>query len=249
MRTGISRRARRDRPETHQRREATFMKQLFVIAQKRSGSTLLQRILNQIPGFSISGENGGAFIALADFYDKLSSIPSHKSTIRSYEEGKSGVKPSWLNPWIDDIERILDHLRRMMQDMYAAEGTQVWGFKEIRYGRFGESYDEFVGQLTLLRVLFPRSKFVLLSRGMDALIQSNLRRPPEGRGYTEDQLTQMVKLQFSHFQRFAQEHPDNSFMLFYEDIRDQTPRLRKELFEFLQVPFNEAFMKPMARDL
>jgi hypothetical protein len=225
------------------------MKQLFVIAQKRSGSTLLQRILNQIPGVSISGENGGAFISLADFYATLSRIPSHKSAMRSYAEGQTSAKPSWLNPWIDDTERILDHLRRMMEDMYAVEGTKVWGFKEIRYGRFGESYDRFLAQVSFLRLLFPSCRLLLLSRQMDSLIQSNLKRPPEGRGLTGDELTQMVRLQFSHFERFSRESPEGSFLLFYEDIRDQTPRFRTELFDFLQVPFEESYLKPMARDL
>jgi hypothetical protein len=210
---------------------------------------LLQRILNQIPGFSIAGENGGAFLSLADFYDKLSKVLSNKSTIREYVEGETNVKPSWLNPWIDDVERILDHLRRMMQEMYAGPETRVWGFKEIRYGRFGESYDEFLGQVSFLRTLFPSCKLLLQSRKMESLIASNLKRPPEGRDLTADELARMVRLQFSHFERFIRENPENSFLSFYEDIRDQTPRFRKELFDFLQVPFEESYLKPMARDL
>lgn len=225
------------------------MKQLFILAQKRSGSTLLQRILNQIPGFSISGENGGAFLSLADFYNKLSKIPSYKYALRTYVEGETNAKPSWLNPWIDNTEKILDHLRLMMQEMYAAHGTKVWGFKEIRYGRFGESYDDFLKQVSFLRVLFPSCKLLFLSREMGSLIRSNLQRPPEGRDLTEDELSQMVRLQFSHFERFSQETPEGSFLLFYEDIRDQTPRFRKELFDFLQVPLREEYLKPMARDL
>lgn len=225
------------------------MNQLFIVAQKRTGSTLLQRILNQIPGFSISGENGGAFLSLADFYNKLSKIRSYRFAIRTFVEGETNAKPSWLNPWIDNTEGILDHLRRMMEEMYASNGTRVWGFKEIRYGRFGESYDEFLAQVSFLRVLFPSCKLLLLSREMESLIRSNLKRPPEGRNLSEDELTRMVRLQFSHLERFSREYREGSFLLFYEDIRDQTPRFRKDLFEFLQVPFDQSYLKPMARDL
>ena len=225
------------------------MDQLFIVAQKRTGSTLLQRILNQIPGFSISGENGGAFNSLADFYSKLAKISSYKYASHTYVEGETDAKPSWLNPWMDNTERILDHLRLMMQEMYAAPGTKVWGFKEIRYGRFGESYEEFLEQVSFLRVLFPSCKLLLLSREMGSLIRSNLKRPPEGRDLTPDELTRMVRLQFSHLERFSRQYPESSFLLFYEDIRDQTPRFRKEMFEFLQVPFDESYLKPMAKDL
>jgi hypothetical protein len=62
------------------------MNQLFIIAQKRTGSTLLLRILNQIPGFSIAWENGGAFFHLTKFYHQIEAIRSNRIAIDTYVE-------------------------------------------------------------------------------------------------------------------------------------------------------------------
>lgn len=225
------------------------MNQLFIIAQKRTGSTLLQRIINQIPGFSISGENGGAFIHLAKFYRQLLIIPSKNITIQSFTEGETTTKPSWLNPWIHHTENIRENLRAMMEEMYAVQGSHVWGFKEIRYGRFGEPYNEFVEQISFLRDLFPTCKLLFLTRKMESLIDSNLKRPPKGIKLSDEEITRLLRLQFSHFQKYLDEYPGNTFLLSFEDILSQKPLFREKMFEFLEVPLKEDYLRPLKKNL
>src|SRR5471032_449985 len=44
---------------------------LFIVTYGRSGSTLLQGLLNAIPGYRIYGENGGYLTALHGAYEAL----------------------------------------------------------------------------------------------------------------------------------------------------------------------------------
>lgn len=225
------------------------MKQLFIIAQKRTGSTLLQRILNQIPGFLISGENGGAFLHLAKFYHQIMLIPSKEVAIDFYEEGVSEMKPSWMNPWMKKTDQICTRLREMMEEMYGREDATVWGFKEIRYGRFGESYEDFVVQLSFLRSLFPNCKFIFLTREMESLIASNLKHPPRGKPLSSEVLSGFVRLQFSHFKKYQQANPGETFLLSFEDIVSQKALFKDEMFKFLEVPFKEEYLKPLQKNL
>lgn len=225
------------------------MKQLFILAQKRTGSTLLQRILNQIPGFAIAGENGGAFLHLAKFHKLILNIPSKKNVLQKYVEGESEIKPAWLNPWVDDVPRIQRYLRAMMTQMYDVQGCRVWGFKEIRYGRFGETYEEFLNQVSFFRDLFPDCRLLFLTRSLDALIESNLKHPPRGLDLTDETLARFVKLQLSHFEAYEKAYADHAFLLSFEDIIQRTPRFCEALFEFLNVPFQKDYLAPLKKDL
>ena len=44
---------------------------VFIVAQGRSGSTLLLKLLNSIKGYNICGENHGAISQLSAFYDSV----------------------------------------------------------------------------------------------------------------------------------------------------------------------------------
>ena len=131
---------------------------VIVLGQGRSGSTLILRLLNGVPGVRISGENLRAFDHLRHFADNYRQADRHRHS--------NFYKLAWAAPC--NHEQILGYLRQMVIAMHGP--GDLIGFKEIRYGR--ESYEEFAADLDWLRGLLPGVRFVLNTRDTESCIHS-----------------------------------------------------------------------------
>lgn len=142
----------------------TALDYVFVIAYGRSGSTLLQGILNSIPGYDIHGENRGALRDLFRYHTTLNEQRIAKS--RSQELSQ---RSSWYGIDRYDHERALEMMRSLVVDtvLRPMPGTRVVGFKEIRW--FGADWRDY---LNFLRKLFPGARFVLNTRSHEAVARS-----------------------------------------------------------------------------
>lgn len=137
---------------------------LFIVTYGRSGSTLLQAILNSIPGYAIRGENGGAVKHLWRFHREMAE--------RSSSRRRALPLPS-DNPWwgIDGFDEeisagtIRDLVDRTV--LHPPRGTRTTGFKEVRY--LGEDTPDYVRWLA---ATFPGSRFVFNSRNLDDVVLS-----------------------------------------------------------------------------
>jgi hypothetical protein len=142
---------------------------LFVITYGRSGSTLLQGLLNAIPGYRIYGENGGFLTRLHEAHEALADANRHLA---------DPEKDTCHNPWFGSSRydrgaltaSFRDFADRILFDPAGAPDVRVFGFKEIRYSDLGaEKLSKF---LDFLLEIYPKSAIVFNSRNIDDVVKS-----------------------------------------------------------------------------
>lgn len=222
---------------------------LFVVAQGRSGSTLLLKLLNNIEGYNICGENYGAISNLAGFYQSIlkttTMVPKKEGKFCSYEElinlPKQKILSSpkeikdysgfeWYN--IYNIESIENKLQELIIDLFNPEKKfKVWGFKEIRFGiENTENYTTFSDELNFIKKLFPKAKFLFLTRNIESLLKSAwwAENPEKSREKLEKQ-------QFL-FQEYHNNNIQFSYSITYNDLINNTKVLHG-MYDFLGEEF------------
>lgn len=156
---------------------------VFVLGLMRSGTTLVQRVLNSHPGVTIWGEHGGAYRRIftlpevepfrlddhhreriAHGYRRRKAVVGKLSDPAAFDAYVSPVEPEGYEDSLDDI------IRRHLEGLFTtglAPGT-VWGFKETRYAG-----NVFPG----LARLFPDARFVFVTRSAAPWVSSVVRAP------------------------------------------------------------------------
>lgn len=137
----------------------------------RSGSTLLQRVLNVHAEITIWGEHGAFLSGILQSYE-AASVPD---TVRNLEAGfaardqvigeladKTSFTP-WVSPFTStDLEA---RVEGMIRDLFTRglDPSVRWGFKEIRYNQ---------QELVTLMKIFPEAHLVILARDLPGFAQS-----------------------------------------------------------------------------
>jgi hypothetical protein len=137
---------------------------VFIVAYGRSGSTLLQGILNSIPGYDIHGENHDALHHLFGYHYALDTARAKNTRATELP-----TESSWYGIDRYDRTQALRAMRRLFVQtvLRPRPDTRVVGFKEIRWmHRDWEPYLDF------LRELFPGARFVINSRSHESVAQS-----------------------------------------------------------------------------
>jgi hypothetical protein len=137
---------------------------LFVMTYGRSGSTLVQGLLNSIPGYLIRGENSAALTHLHAF---------HRTLVEESARGNLANRRKVTHPFfgmpdfppavsLADIRRlVLDTVLRPEPD------TRVTGFKEIRWYQ-----EDLAAYVDFLRGVFPGARFVVNTRNQADVLKS-----------------------------------------------------------------------------
>jgi hypothetical protein len=149
-------RAHRDQPQPHY---------LFVLSVGRTGSTLVQGVLNSVPGVVIRGENGGL---LLDLYHLHAKALHHRDRLARTETLLSATHPWWgMDGYPEDLA--LREFRHLATDLLLRPpaGAHTVGFKEISWPD-GE-VQPFVD---FLRDVFPGARFVLSTRRLEDVATS-----------------------------------------------------------------------------
>lgn len=148
----------------HLRHRRESLDYLFIVTYGRSGSTLLQGIVNSIPGYLIRGENRGALYHLFRYHETCR-IERKKFSRKVLLDGR--------HPWfgIDKYpeglavqqlrELVLDTLIRPLPD------TRVVGFKEIRWQQ-----PDLAEYVAFLQTLFPKARFIFNTRAHEDVAKS-----------------------------------------------------------------------------
>jgi hypothetical protein len=147
------------------------MSWVFILTYGRSGSTLLQGVLNSVPGVLVRGENGGM---LTDLWHFQRRGLKHRDRF----DAKRLVSPR--HPWygIDafpvDVSASLLRVLAVETVMRPSPDTRVCGFKEIDWP--AERLDDYID---FLREVFPGARFIVNTRDLDATAASSwwARRP------------------------------------------------------------------------
>ena len=145
---------------------------LFVLTYGRSGSTLIQGILNAIPGYLIRGENRQMMRHLYE-YDRtgMETRRFQRKNMRRRHDEPGSSDPSKAFFGMDGFphKRSIAGIRRLAVDtiLRPEPETRVVGFKEIRWST--DDVSEFVAWL---REVFPGARFVVNTRNLEDVSKS-----------------------------------------------------------------------------
>ena len=205
---------------------------LFIVTYGRSGSTLLQGVLNAIPGYLIRGENRDALDLLRRYHHKL--LAEKGQWARSEPLTPTAA---WygIDNYREDlaVERmralVLDSLLRPRPD------TRVVGFKEIRWVH--ENWERY---LQFFDDLFPGARYVINTRDLDKVVQSSWWRGQDGAPGRLETIEERFDVLAAHL-------GDRAFRLHFDDWAGKPEGLR-DFFAWLGEPFDaEALGEVMAR--
>jgi hypothetical protein len=198
-------------------------KSLIIVSHGRTGSTLLQGILNTAPGFLIRGENFSFLDGFYLAYSRLERAQQQPFTVKANSPTHPfyGVREF-------DLDRVLAELSRVVRDMLVPpehrDTTVCYGFKEIRYPLAEPRFTEY---MTFLRKLMPDLAIILNTRAHESLARSGWwsKRPAE-------EVAQKLSESDAVRRDYVAQNPDHAFHVRYEDVCVQGPELQA-LFEFL----------------
>ena len=137
---------------------------LFVMTYGRSGSTLVQGLLNSIPGYLIRGENSAALTHLHAFHRTL----VEESTRGNLANRRKVTHPFFGMPDFPPAVSLADIRRLVLDTVLRPEpDTRVTGFKEIRWYQ-----EDLAAYVAFLRDVFPGARFVVNTRNQADVLKS-----------------------------------------------------------------------------
>jgi hypothetical protein len=146
----------------------TPKKYVFVVSSGRSGSTLVQGLLNALPGVLVRGENGFYLLPLFRSQRRLRNY-QHSFGGNSWTPTSAFFGVAEADP--DDFVRTT---RRLMHTQLLARrsptSVRVLGFKEIRWEELRA--DEWPAFFDFFERIFPNAKYVLNDRNPDRVVDS-----------------------------------------------------------------------------
>jgi len=200
---------------------------VLIVTYGRSGSTILQGVLNSINGLLVRGENGNVF---HDFFTMTRGLGVH----RGRSANSFAPNSAWFGIAEMTSDRMVAELRPVARRMLLGDDvddpaiTSI-GFKEIRYL---DVMDDLVDYLQFLEQLFPNAAFVLNTRDPNETAKSGWWRAED-----PEQLAQEIGRLESRFAEFAGGR-SNCFEIDYRDVVGKGENLRR-LFHFLGAEFDE----------
>jgi hypothetical protein len=193
----------------------------------RSGSTLLQGILNTINGVLIRGENENVFYDFFKSYQKLLKVSLWQ---------KNAILPNqaWFGMGLFNCSLFMDHLRELsrgilLADQYEGSEGLCLGFKEIRYI---DVIDDLENYLDFLTDLFPNTALLFNTRNLEDVAKSGW-----WKNENEEEVLGKLRALEERFFEYASNH-SNSFHIDYSDVVNKSTKL-KCLFDFIGAPYHE----------
>ncbi|MGI9170152.1 MAG: sulfotransferase [Caulobacteraceae bacterium] len=198
---------------------------VFVVTYGRSGSTLLQGLLNAIPGYRIFGENGGFLAKLHDAYEAL--VDAHRHLLNPANDTRS-------NPWYGssryDQATLTTAFHNFVERMLFRPGTEpeirVFGFKEIKYNELGD--EKLTSFLKFVRAIYPRSVIIFNTRRVQDVLKS---------GWWRSNFWKGLPKQLDDFETFAADYArlnsDHAIHVRYDALVSSDRREVARLLSFL----------------
>lgn len=202
---------------------------VFVVTYGRSGSTLLQKLLNALPGYCIRGENGNGLFRLFQAWHDVTARPE---VLLFRRQGKtSTAADAWFGAETIEADAFAKTLvAGFVKDVLRLpEGTRVGGFKEVRWHK---AEDQFLPFMRFIHTYFPNVKVVINTRNLASVAKSGwwAKRSPE-------RVKQILGEAEKMFAAYKAEFPDATIALHYDDFRDN-PDAFAPLYEFLGETFD-----------
>lgn len=197
---------------------------VIIIAVGRSGSTILQSMLNTAPHTLVRGENNNFFYWLFKSYQCL-------TTSEMRPRGIDSTKP-WFGYEYFNPRAYIEHMRELARNFLlgkeSPENIFVLGFKEIRF--FEVPQEDLHPYLNFLELLFPGAKFVLLQRDPAEICQSSWWKRREA--------SLLIKQINDFYASLLGVARTNMLRIDFAKIRNKDMNyLKLELFGALELPF------------
>jgi hypothetical protein len=202
---------------------------LLIATYGRSGSTLLQGILNTIPGVLMRGENNNFVFDIFQSYRKLAAAK---------QEPYSQTAQDAAHPWYGILDIDLDEFKSMCRELLfkmlvpapLRSDIRCYGFKEIRYPFVLKHLEEY---LNFLRDIMPQLAIIFNFREHQSLLQSAWWRDQD-----PSDVLQLVSQFEEAAQRFHHANSDSTFIVRYEEVMQHPPSRLQHLFEFLGAEYD-----------
>ena len=147
----------------------TDLRYVFVVTYARSGSTLLQSLLNACPGVQIRGENSNALYHLYQAAQSLHETRKHGRHPQTKAEDQPWFGAFKTRPKMFEAALMGNFVRNVLAP---DDGITVTGFKEIRYNRMFVPKADFAPYMDFLLAQFPQSKLVFNTRSAGDVARS-----------------------------------------------------------------------------
>ncbi|TCP58451.1 sulfotransferase family protein [Rhodovulum bhavnagarense] len=219
------------RPEHARPEHARPVRHVFVVTYGRSGSTVLQHLMNRLPGVCIRGENHNLSYHLARAWAGL----AENEATQSHRRKGNTLGPT--HPWYGSEQVDPDGLGRDLAHVLAERvlavppGTEIAGFKEIRWHQDAAFFGR---HLEFLRRFFADSRFIFNTRDHAAVAQSGWWRDCDP-GWVRETLAAADRL----FAEYAAANPGLCWQVRYDDYAGDAQALRP-VFEALGRPYDGA---------
>jgi hypothetical protein len=199
---------------------------LFVVAYGRSGSTLVQGLLDSIPGYLIRGENRGVLFRLYQYHQALEAARDEFGRTESLTP-----RDSWYGIDQYSAAAAIARMRALMLDtlLKPQPDTRVVGFKEIRW-----FYPDWERYLAFVREVFPGARFVINTRDHQGVANSKW----WGNRPRENVLRRLARYE-KQLDAMATVLGDAAYHVHYDDYVAE-PKTLAGLFEWLGEPFDVA---------
>ncbi|WP_308909004.1 sulfotransferase [Pseudokordiimonas caeni] len=199
---------------------------VFIVSYGRTGSTLLQTVLQSIPGYFIRGENWNTLYPLFRSHVLASHARIH--------QGSKEIPPH--GPWYGADQIDLDRYGLALADLFIREilqppaGQRVIGFKEIRFGL--AQGDEFNHFLDFIARFFKPARFIFNTRNPEEVAVSSWWKDIE-----RSQALQKIADVEARFRGYIESHPETCMHVPYESFNGNPEGLRP-MFNFLGEEFD-----------
>nr|WP_281500881.1 sulfotransferase [Kordiimonas marina] len=200
---------------------------VFIVTYGRSGSTLVQTLLQSFEGYHIRGENEDALYEIFRAVNRL-------DTVRQRYDVRQPIPEH--GPWYGADEIDINAYADRMVDAFVAEvlrppeNARVVGFKEIRYGELEP--DELAAFLDFIRTRFEQVRIIFNTRNWEAVCASGWWRTMD-----QDEVKEIIGRTDKVFADYAARHGDHSCLLHYDDYV-ANPEALRPLFELMGEPYD-----------
>ncbi|MFA3920787.1 sulfotransferase [Ruegeria hyattellae] len=213
---------------------------LFIVTYGRSGSTLMQSLLNSLDSVQIRGENYNALFHLHQTIRDVSKTKklSRKRRISNPDEpwyGAGALQPLLYRNTL--LNAFVSHVLR------PEEGKTVLGFKEIRHSPKIMTDFQFTAYMDFLLETFPGAKIVFNTRNAEDVAKSGwfAQQDPE-------KTTATIRACDARFARYDASS-DQTILMHYDDYVTDRSKIA-ELFAFLGYDYDAEvvaaiFSKPL----
>lgn len=215
---------------------------VFAISTGRSGSTLVQRILNCHKDLVVWGEHYGFLNSFAGAFNQMKVFEQIKfPKIAAENIGPDLLLPTlrdpaapleWVNPW--SREEFGVQVKAFVEGYFGGRllAGQRWGFKEIRYNN--------APALRMLKELFPLGRFLFIKRDLLEVTRSKVfafikedKWSEFGISEKKERIKSMLKEASDHYKlydEFTQRNGGIGVIIHFEEV---TSDLRRVLIPVL----------------